>query len=240
MSLILDALKRAESERGAQAASGLPELSPVPLGEPPGHRRWILIGAVLIVIAGLGVWRFSTLPPKAEPAAVSEAPVAMTPVVSAPAVAPPPLPPQPAPAARPIAGTEEVTSFEEVTGPEDAQAESPSAPPVSSPAPAAAVTPAAIEPTPVAVVEPPAATAMPHDKTPVRLLDTPTAYRASFPIFTIQVHSWGANPAARFVRINGYRYVEGETLAEGPTLIEITERGLVLDWKNERVIYPLK
>ncbi len=234
MSLILDALKRAESERGgAQAISGLPELSPVPLAQASGNLRWVLMGGVVLLIAGIAGWRFFSAPKTDKTVATVESnqrviePAASVPAASKPraAISEP---------AKPIIGTEEVASFDEVTGPEEPQQiETPVVPaapaastPVSTPEPA--LPPAA-----------PAVAAPPRNKTPVKLNDTPPAYRASFPALILQVHSWDSNPGARFIRVDGYRYVEGETLPSGLKLVEITENGLILDWQSERVIYPL-
>ncbi len=235
MSLILDALKRAESERGAQAASGLPELSPVSLQQAPTSGRWMILGAVVVVIAAAGVWRYFSSAPSTEVVKVELPPAASTPEPPRPVTSSPV--PSGAPAT-PIAGTEDVANFDEVTGSEESQQlESPIVPapaivmpPVPSEIPPAAVSapPSAVQPQPIA-----------RNKAPVPLNETPAAYRAAFPIVTIQVHSYDPSPAARFVRINGYRYVEGESLQAGPKIVEIIANGLVLDWQGERVIYPL-
>ncbi len=231
MSLILDALKRAESERGgAQAITGLPELSPVSLARPASNLRWILMGSVVLIIASLALWRFFTSPVK--PATVAVVAEAAAPIAEVPAPAKPR--PQAARPAAPIIGAEEVSSFDDVTGPEESQQlETPLAP---TPAPAPI---APVETQRPAVVEPATPAPVARNKTPVRLNDTPPAYRAAFPSFTVQVHSWDQLPSARFVRIDGYRYIEGEVLPGGPKLVEIIADGLILDWNGERVIYPL-
>ncbi|MEK6805111.1 MAG: general secretion pathway protein GspB [Pseudomonadota bacterium] len=237
MSLILDALKRAESERGAQAMSGLPALSPVSLAEPASPLRWVLMGGVAIVIAGLAGWKYFSAAPKTQPVETlvelrQESIEAAGPIEAAPARIAPKLSSEPE---KPIIGTEEVASFDEVTGPEESQQlESPIVP-AAPVAPEPEIRVAAPPPAP----PPEIAQTPPRNKTPVKLNDTPAAYRAAFPALTFQVHSWDTNPKARFVRIDGYRYTEGETLASGPKIVEITANGLVLDWQGERVIYPL-
>lgn len=243
MSLILDALKRAENERGAQAASGLPELSPVSLDKAPGNLRWLLIGIALAVSAGIGAWRyFAAAPSKPDSVAVAEqaktalaAPIKPMPV-PVPGLSQTQPKAQSAVTAKPIIGTEAVASFDEVTGPEDSPP--PETPPAAAPAVAAAAPPVVSNPAPAVTAAPPQPA--PLNKTPVRLRDTPVAYRSAFPALTIQVHSWDKEPAARFVRIDGYRYIEGEVLPAGPKLIEIIADGLILDWNGERVIFPLK
>ena len=69
--------------------------------------------------------------------------------------------------------------------------------------------------------------------------EMPPEYRADFPQITIQVHVFEQIPAQRFVIVNGRRYREGETLAEGPALVEIVREGLVLDYRGERLLYPI-
>jgi len=41
------------------------------------------------------------------------------------------------------------------------------------------------------------------------------------------------------VMINGKRYREGDTLAEGPRLIAIVPEGMVLDWQGQQVLYAI-
>jgi len=45
-------------------------------------------------------------------------------------------------------------------------------------------------------------------------------------------------PAERFVFVNMRKYVEGQTLAEGPTLEEITTDGVVLNHRGTRFLLP--
>lgn len=72
-----------------------------------------------------------------------------------------------------------------------------------------------------------------------RLKDMPAAYRAEFPPLAVDVHVYNADPQRRFVLVNGKRYREGDPLAEGPRIAEIVADGLVVDWRNERVLYTL-
>jgi general secretion pathway protein B len=53
------------------------------------------------------------------------------------------------------------------------------------------------------------------------------------------VHVYDRSAAQRFVRVNGRRYREGETLAEGPLLVAIARDGLVLEYRGQRLLYPL-
>ncbi len=64
-------------------------------------------------------------------------------------------------------------------------------------------------------------------------------YRAEFPTLSVDVHVYNDDPQRRFVILNGKRYREGDTLAEGPKLVAIVANGVVLDWRGERVLYSL-
>lgn len=72
------------------------------------------------------------------------------------------------------------------------------------------------------------------------LSEMPPAYRADFPALSVEVHVWDSLPAKRFVLVNGKRYSEGDTLAQGPRLAEIAQEGLVLEYRGSRVLYSLQ
>lgn len=227
MSLILDALKRAESERESiRQSAAIPEAAPAPQ-VPSSRRTWVFGAIAAVVVVGLVVialQRPSPMPtqavkPSKQPAASNIQQSAATPVT-------------------PIPGSEDVVSLDDLTEPEalnDSVAEpaAPIAPPAPAPEPLIAAP--VLEPEPVSKP----ATVVPTNKTLKPLREMPSSYRAEFPALTIQVHSYDPDPAARFVRIGGYRYKEGEALGEGPRLVEIVSKGLVLEYRGERVIYPL-
>jgi general secretion pathway protein B len=102
----------------------------------------------------------------------------------------------------------------------------------AEPAPQEQAAPPTAEPAPPAI--PPALT----QQAPVRKLrEMPPDYRADFPALTVEVHVF--EPGRRFVMVNGRRYREGERLAEGPQIVEIVRDGIVLEYRGERVLYPL-
>ena len=72
-----------------------------------------------------------------------------------------------------------------------------------------------------------------------RLSDMPASYRAGFPRIGVDVHVYDPQPNKRFVLINGRRYREGDTLSEGPKLVEIRAQGLVMESQGQRVLLPL-
>jgi general secretion pathway protein B len=56
------------------------------------------------------------------------------------------------------------------------------------------------------------------------------------PPLHLELHAYSERPAERFVFINGRKYVEGETLAEGPRLVAIQRTGVVLSQQGRRFL----
>ena len=66
-------------------------------------------------------------------------------------------------------------------------------------------------------------------------------YRASgggLPELNLELHVYSPDAAERFVFINASKYVEGQTLAEGPRLGAITEDGAVLIHQGRSLLLP--
>ena len=113
MSYILDALKRAESERSRGAVPGVhaqPQAAATP--SPQGRSRvvWVLAGALALAAVGGGLWWWSTSSAERSPTAPSPVPpvavVVPTPVQApAPAAVLPPIPPLPVEPPPPAAPT---------------------------------------------------------------------------------------------------------------------------------------
>lgn len=247
MSLILDALKRAERERTAEATPILAQLAH-PLSTPVLARRyWRIAGvALLALIAGLLLWTILRDAPRPAPEAVTATET--------------PAPPAPAAVPNVIPGTEAVASLDDLTDepvetvsePQAAPAETtmpvPAMPPpeAASPAPVTQAQPvppatgtssAAVPPEPATAPKIPSALTQPA---PLRKLrEMPPDYRADFPAFSVEVHVYEREVARRMVMINGRRYREGERLAEGPLVIEIVREGIVFEHRGEKVLYTL-
>lgn len=228
MSLILDALKRAESERESiRQSAALPAAASAPVLARP-RRTWVFgVVAVAVILAVA----FKLLRPPVTPPSETETEVVQDePDVTDESGEPETIVDDDV---TPIPGSEDIASLDDVSEPEEPQ-DSIAEPVVVAPAPAPAPTAApAAEPTP------PPAVVVQTPKTLKPLRDMPASYRGEFPALAIVVHSYDKDPALRFVRIGGYRYKEGEVLAEGPRLLEIVNNGLVLEYRGERVIYPL-
>lgn len=243
MSLILDALKRAERERNADTVPAPGDVAVPRAGRPPARGRVAWIGAIVaaIGVAGFAGWKLTRGQPAPAPAPPQPAPAV---IVARPA--PPPAPPAVLPGTEAVASLDDLTDepvLESAPGPE-AQLPVPAAP-ASTPAPTPAPPqPAGAAPTPQPAAEVPAAPAeIPPALTqpaPLRKFrEMPPEYRADFPALKIEVHVHEAAAQRRFVMVNGRRYREGERLAEGPQLVEIVAEGMVLDFRGEKVLYTL-
>jgi len=256
MSLILDALKRAERERQADAVPAPGEVSVPIANRLRPRRRWWLIAFAIVVAGGAALgwktWRGE--PPRETP----EVPLPAAAQPAPPVIVARPAPPLPAPAPTVVPGTEAVASLDDLTNEPilDAEPAPPGTPaagatpaPAPTPVPAqpepkAAPPPATVSPPPEAqAAQPPAPAAIPPALTqqaPLRKFrEMPPDYRADFPALKIEIHVYERAQAQRFVMINGRKYREGERLAEGPSLIEIVPEGMVLEYRGEKVLYTL-
>jgi general secretion pathway protein B len=72
------------------------------------------------------------------------------------------------------------------------------------------------------------------------LREMPAAYRSQFPVTTLEVHVYDPDPARRWIMVGGQRYREGQSLASGPTVVEISDNGVVFDFQGARVLMPVK
>jgi general secretion pathway protein B len=253
VSFILDALRKSDAERQRAATPGLADIRYA--RRPTRRSLWLPLLAVALVanLAVMGVqWlRRPAAAPAAPPAAAApatDAPAAPVAVAPAPA---PVVPRAPAPAVRPLASeTEAIEEPAAAVDPLDAdlppEALAALELPIEDPAPipAPAVPPPAVPPPAV----PPPAVAAPAPATPPpaaasRIRDVPTLPTADqliaagtlkVPSLNLDLHVFNADPARRFVIVNGGRYREGATLREGPTVAEITSDGVVLDNQGTR------
>ena len=106
--------------------------------------------------------------------------------------------------------------------------------PIAAPPPEAE-TPAAPEVESAA----PAPSASPPSGEAKLLSDMPAAYQGSFPMISLEVHVYDANPDKRFAIVDGQRYREGQTLPQGPHLLQIVPTGLLVEFHGEKVIFPI-
>lgn len=242
MSLILDALKKAEQDRHAGQVPVIDEMlvrrPPAAASRRRNPQQDVLLMAaallaVLFAVAGLAYWLWPS-PARQSTPVVAEAPAAE------PAPAGPALRIDPERLQAPIAVADETLDPADTGASEamtlddlDATAEdAPALPPpaarseipvevVQAPTPAPALAPAAVEPS-----------ARP-------LKEMPPAFRSEFPKLTVDVHVFDDNPLRRFVLINGKKYRETDTLLDGPRVVEIAPGGVVVDHRGSKVLLEL-
>jgi general secretion pathway protein B len=65
-----------------------------------------------------------------------------------------------------------------------------------------------------------------------------SASGTSLPELHLDIHVNSQNPGERFVFVNMRKYLEGETLKEGPSVERITADGVVLNQRGLRFLLP--
>lgn len=234
MSYILEALRKAERERNA----GAPDLQgssrhPSASSTRPLMRQRLTVGAAVIagLLIGTVLWLRSTHAPDAAP----EAP--------APIYEPAPIaeaPPANIAETNPTGGAARLDDLLDKGSPGLPLEEQHKLSTISMPTAATLTTVEPIATTESAPTLAEQATAEPELPPELKKLkEMPTDYRGNFPPIRVDVHAYDEQPARRFVMINGRKYREGEVLAEGPTVVSIEEDGIVFNYNNQEVLYPL-
>lgn len=220
MSLILDALRKAESERQRGAVPGLHGVTapPVPEQAAAGRPRGLapaLLTLGLLLAAALGGWL--VLRPAVAPPDVPALPVATTPVPT----------PTPAPAPMPLV----------VSAPPAVPAET--APPVGpGVAPAAEASPTPSAAPALAPAPPPAASRAPIVTQVRRLAELPPEQRRELPALAVSGSVWSDQPGARFVVLDGQVLREGDRVAPGLVLVKLAPRSATLRWRDGLIEVP--
>lgn len=214
MSFILDALRKSEHER---QRSAVPGLSQVPLAAPqPQLPRWalgvigVLVAAVLVI--GGAWWQSSRAPVEvasSPPAATVERGVEL-----------------PAPAPRNTAPQQAAPSRVPVSDQSSLSAAAASSTGGSGGS--------AVENVAPALSPPPRLTNLPDDSVTLPSVTVLAAEGVAVPPLRLELHAFSAQPRDRFVFINGRKYVEGDRLVEGPTLVAIEPTGAVLTHAGRR------
>jgi general secretion pathway protein B len=206
VSFILDALRKSESEHQRLGGTSIADL-------PLGRRRaqpWWIVGIAILLMANFIMLAVVMLRPSVETSAEPVATVAQ------------PASTQPASVASAAAAPASTSSL------------TPSLPP--SLAEDALSTEIEYETVDRAVME--AASAVPEGPTLVRSA-TEIATEAnlppgSLPPLRLDMHVYSQKRDGRFVFINMRKYLEGQTLQEGPTVEHITPSGVVLNYQSKR------
>lgn len=215
MSYILDALRKSDQLRRRGAVPTLPAL-PMAMTEPerPALLRYGALGLIPIVIASVALGWFGSLRTASEPAQAVPSPVA----AGVPAR-------QSAPASAAVHDPLPVVKAapQRIVQPMAAAIAPPVAVRRRLPPPAGAPSQAA------AVAEPPAMA-----KDIVSIADLPATIRQGLPPMPVAVHAYSSKPGERLVSINGRLLHEGDELAAGLRLEQITPEGMVFAYRGYR------
>jgi general secretion pathway protein B len=258
MSFILDALKKSENERQRKVG---PSLADVHVRPPQSNRPWwaVAIGALLLVNLGVlivALTRNHDSTPAPPQSAVQSANSAVDPRARASM----PVNSGSRTAATSASSTTRsqehsppttnaaVRSLAEEAGvPSGADTESSDAP---NPSLAAAALPPAGPPV-VRPIEAPAVSPANSaatfssrnqgSKQADEVLPTASDLIASgtqLPELHLDIHVHSATPADRFVYVNMHKYLEGQTMSEGPVVERITPEGVILNHHGLRFLLP--
>lgn len=253
MSYILDALRRADSERDRGSVPGL-HTQAVPVGsgdaEAPSRsstRAWLIAGAfvaLLALVAWLGWGRSvppgaTALPPNPPPPVPMAAAPAPAPLVAP--VAQPPAPVQTAPptaaiAAAPIRAAASASAapvFETAAAAVRKPATSVAAAAPRKTIPAAKAASAPVAAKPKAASEAPAKASEPEGRI-YALNELPEEIRRGLPPVVIGGSIYSKSAANRMLVINGQVFHEGSELAPALTLDQIRLKSAVLKFKDYR------
>jgi general secretion pathway protein B len=268
MSFILDALRRAETERARGAVPGL-EARALPLAgddEPsravPTRGPWIVAGlAAGTLVLGLAGWWLTRAPadtatvastaPPATPA-IPASPGTPAPPVSAAPSLPPAIPASPPPTLPSPQAAPQRTATPTVSRQAASTAVAPEAPlpgggrvavePSRQPAhplPAASA-PRGATASPAASAAAPATTSTSGaaDAGPLPLAELSPQQRAELPPMAIGGAIYSESPSSRFILVNGQVVREGELAAPGVTLERIGPHSAVIRWRGQRIEIP--
>lgn len=221
MSFILDALKKSERERQRTAVPGISDLPVVVQSSRTSPWATVAIGLLLVGAAGFAwVWWQTPAPTSlttSAPPGPIEAPAAAV-DTAGPVSRPPPL-----------------ASAESPTTTRSLASEATRATPAGLAPPARASTPdtgSAQRPS-VAVAQ----SFGTVTEAPMSILAARAA-GMSVPELTLELLVSSDDPRQRFVYINSVKYVEGDTLAEGPRIVEISAEGAILTFNGQTFLLP--
>ena len=231
MSLILEALKKAERQHKLGEVPGISSQVSERHGKGSGRLGWVMLTLFAVAMLGLGLYLGGMLTAPQPPQAARVEPAAEPAASAPPAVEPRPAGELTARPSRSLPGNTAPApaSSENVARPTPAETR-------QQPVQAEEKTVVAVEPPPEPRYEPPPEPAPPPA---LPLHEMPGGFVSNLPEMNIDIHSYDARPAKRYALINMEKYREGDYLAEGPLLIEILPDGVVMEHMGERFILPL-
>jgi general secretion pathway protein B len=252
MSFILDALKKSENERQRKVG---PSLADVHVRPAQSNRPWWAVAIAALLLINLGVLivaltrNHDSTPPAAVQSSSANAQTRASMPIDSAARTPAPAPQANVPlqehtpttnaAVHPLAEEAGVPSGE-LNEQNDAPSPSlaaaalpPEGPPVVRSIEAPTVAPANTTATFAGRTQ--------DAKQSNEVLPTASDLVASgtqLPELHLDIHVNAANPADRFVYVNMHKYVEGQTMSEGPVVEHITPEGVVLNHHGLRFLLP--
>jgi general secretion pathway protein B len=245
MSYILDALRRADAERGRAGVPGLHTQPVLPVSGDDGRRKqvqpvvWMGLGAA-VVVAGAVAWSVMARHQPEQTAALTvPLPAPTPPIGAAPAQAAVERA-RPVPSAEAPAPTTAALPVPAAPPAEAAPAPMPRAPAVSRAESTKATTPAGRSAAPRVraaqdeTARPARAQAAPQERV-YALHELPESVRRAMPPLDIGGSIYSATPASRFLIINGQIYHEGDAVAPELMLEEIRLKAAVLRFRDRRV-----
>ncbi|RZS56995.1 general secretion pathway protein GspB [Sphaerotilus mobilis] len=263
MSIVLDALRKAEAERARGEVPGLhsglgPATVPLPASRATSLPwAWVAAGAgglllLIALVVGAGVWwRWVRADLTPAVPVVASPPVPVTTPVPAPAPAPTAAVAAPAvtaavapavpPAAAPPVALPPKREAPLVAAPTAAAVPAPPAAPAPSPKVAASAVAApatGVVVAPATPVTPPVAPAMlpPADGRPVALAELPEEVRRELPALSVGGLIQMDDPPRRSLIINGAIVMEGEAIQPGLLLERIGNAQATLRYKGWRIL----
>lgn len=238
MSYILDALRKSDQQRQRGSTPTLLTVQSTPTG--PGRPRYLLNGMIATALISAGIllgWLQPWQNERAEPVVSSPAASGSTRDLAPPSYGSaesPGRPQQEASVQAPTTATQAgnpATNFA-LTQQEPAFADDSSASPQPAPGTQSA------EPGRLPVTS--GATASDEGEKVMALNDLPPAIRRDIPGIAIMFHAYSSNPAERRAMINGNMVKEGEALADGLRLQQITPDGVILVYKGYRFRHAVR
>jgi general secretion pathway protein B len=218
MSFILDALRKSEIERQRQSG---PSMAEFPVAREDRRLPVALIAIGFLLAVNLAVVLFFMLREERAPApeAAAASPASQAPAANPPAAV---APGEPAPQ----------SALESEFGAQEAVEEPPAVyygdmPTLPPDAPDPTLVPDAQGASPSVIYENAPAPGGSAGGVP-----------SGLPELSVDLHVFAADPAKRAVFINGRRYTQGATIAEGPVVEEITREGATLSWRGRRFTLP--
>jgi len=228
MSYILDALKKSDQLRQRGSTPTLLTVQATPTD--PTRPRYLMSGvlAVVLISAGIALGWLRPWQPE-QPAPAAEPPASLPVVPGSNLAVPAPLDGSPVATGKqephpPAAGAATKQEIQALAGHE-------SLPTLPQPEPAARNATAG---------QLPSGTADEAGRKIMALNDLPPSIRREIPMITISFHAYSNNPGERRVMINGDMARQGEPLADGLSLEQITPDGVILDYKGFRFHHGIR